>query len=586
MRAALSAGLVALLAACSAGDPPTTTPDGSETGGAAASGGGGNRSGSGGTSGSSAGGKGNAGSSGSSGDTGATGGTDVIGGTACPEAKSGRPTLRLLTQNEFENTINDIFPGIQGAWTDSLTSDVVSEFGFDNDSAAVVGGQRAEAILDTALSIGAAVTGSALQNLLPCASAAADRACADSFVDQYGRRLFRRPVTPAEKERYLGLFDTGLAAADFPTALKWVVAGLIQSPNALYRSEIGALAGGKRTLDAYELVTELAYTFGGTTPSAADLDRAEAGQMPDLAAVAKDLLATPKGQEVVHHFFASYLGYSQVAAVSRNVPPSDDNPNVVDFGPIGKAMVQETRAFIADVVLNQRGGVAELLTADTTNPSQALADFYGFPRPASDNASITRPAGRGIGILAQGSFLASHANGDASSPTLRGLFPYYRLLCQPKLTPPKNVPMISSAPETNTTRERYEVAHMTQGSACRGCHQFFDPIGFGFEEFDQAGRFRSTQNGEDVNPADVVTDPDGNELFSFTNQEELARGFAALPESFECFSAYLATYAFGSADACLGLDSTQIETMQEGLGIVDAYATLASEPHFVERSAE
>ena len=39
---------------------------------------------------------------------------------------------------------------------------------------------------------------------------------------------------------------------------------LIQSPNALYRSEIGAdSGGGMRQLSPYEVATELAYTFTG-----------------------------------------------------------------------------------------------------------------------------------------------------------------------------------------------------------------------------------------------------------------------------------------------------------------------------------
>ncbi len=112
------------------------------------------------------------------------------------------------------------------------------------------------------------------------------------------------------------------------------------------------------------------------------------------------------------------------------------------FSAVAADMIRETESFITDVVVNKGGGVKELLTAPTTNPSAALAAYYGFPAPATDFASIMRPAGRGVGILAQGSFLATHASSDSSSPTKRGLFPFYRLFCQAKRTPPPDVPQI------------------------------------------------------------------------------------------------------------------------------------------------
>jgi hypothetical protein len=490
--------------------------------------------------------------------------------------------LRLLTRAEFENTLSDIFPSVKGQWENALPSNVVNEFGFGNDAGNVVGNQMAEALLESALSVATTVTGTALAGILPCSSAAADRACAQTFVSQYGQRLFRRPLTDTETGRYLTLFDTGLAASDFPTALKWVLTGLIQSPNAVYRSEIGVPGSdGKRTLSGYELATELAYTFGGTTPDQALLDRLGGGG-GDPVAEAKTLLATEHGKEVVQYFFEAYLSYTKISSVVRDLPAGVQTP----FTDISRDMVRETRNFISNVVLNEGGGVRELLTSRTTYPTRALATFYGFQGQTNDDAPLMRPEGRGIGVLAQGSFLSSHANTDMSSPTQRGLFAFYRLLCQPKRKPPPGVPMINTAPPADTTRERYEVQHMTQGSSCAGCHLFFDPIGFGFENFDQVGVYRSEQNGEPVNPAADLPDPiTGEPLFSFTSQETLVEQLVTLPEVHECLSAYLAAYAFGSAETCLG--SSQVESLKAGtIGIVDAFAALAAEPHFTTRNAE
>src|SRR5262249_60461807 len=137
----------------------------------------------------------------------------------------------------------------------------VSAFGFDNDASSPVGSQFAQLLLDTATSLATAVTGSALAGILPCAASSPDHACAETFLNQYGRRLFRRPITTAEHDRYLAFFDTSKTKSDFKTALKWMIVALIQSPNTPYRSEVGTDSGaGMRQLSSYAIATERAYT--------------------------------------------------------------------------------------------------------------------------------------------------------------------------------------------------------------------------------------------------------------------------------------------------------------------------------------
>lgn len=506
----------------------------------------------------------------------------------CAAPTTGKPVLRLLTRFEFENTLNDVFPSIKGQWSNSLPAGRSSAQGFDNSASSVVGAQLASALLETAESVANAVTGSALTNILSCAGAA-DRACAEQFLSSYGARLFRRPLTQAEKERYLGYFDSAIAASDFKTALKWVTVGLIQSPSAVYRSEIGTESGGKRQLTPYEVATELAYTFTGSTPSEELLAKAADDKLGDLTATAKTMLMSDRGKQLLQRFFEAYTEYpNAAAAVKVNLKNADGQ--ALAFENYGQDLVKETQAFIADILFTKQGGLRELLTANTTNPSQKLArEFYGFPsEPSQDYASTERPAGRGIGLLAQASLLAAHANTDASSPTRRGLFVYHNLLCQPPLTVPANVPPLSQTAATNTTRERYELGHATGG--CAACHKRFDPIGFGFEHYDQAGRYRDTEIGADgqphpINAASSVFGPTFDPIFDFTTQEELAQGLADLEVTYQCLAAYLSTYAFGVADACLG--ASQVDAMRTGsLGIVDAYAALAQEPHFRERTSQ
>lgn len=544
--------------------------------------------GSAGTTGGSAG-PGNAGSPGTAGSTAGNTGTAGSGNPnfqlECSGPQSGRPFLRLLTSAELQNTLWDIFPEVKTMWTATLPAGQISAHGFDNDGSAQVGAQLAGAYVDTAKAVATAIVGTPLATMLPCStSATADRTCAETFLNKYGRRLFRRPITQAEHDRYLTFFDASKGKSDFKTALKWMTVALIQSPNALYRSEVGSSSGaGARQLSAYEVATELAYTFTGTTPTDALLTMAASNNLGNPADLAKSMLATDAGKQTLHRFFEQYLSYGSVTSMQK--------PNIASFASVSADMVQETRAFINQVVFQNGGGLEDLLTATTTNPSRALATYYGtgnmysggFPAPGSDYASVTRPAALGLGVLAQGAFLATHASSDTSSPTKRGLFMYYKLFCRPHLEVPANVPPLDTTSVMtgiNTTRDRYEKLHAA--GSCAGCHKSFDPLGFGFEHFDEGGRYRAKDKTFDINSSGMFAAPNGTTI-SFNDANELMTAIATQPIVHQCMSAYLAAYAYGSDEACLG--AGQVTALQSGsIGIAEAFARLASEPHFTQRS--
>jgi len=531
---------------------------------------------------------GNTGTAGSSaGSTGTAGSGNPNFQLECTGPQSGRAFLRLLTGTELTNSLSDIFPEVKGMWTASLPAGQISAHGFDNDGTIQVGAQLAGAYVETARAVATALVGTPLATILPCStSATADRTCAETFLNKYGRRLFRRPITTAEHDRYLAFFDASKTKSDFKTALKWMTVALIQSPNAIYRSEVGANSGaGMRQLSPYEVATELAYTFTGTTPTDALLTMAGSNSLGNLTDLAKSMLATDAGKQTVHRFFEQYLGYATVTSMQK--------PNIASFASVSADMVQETRAFINQVVLQNAGGLEDLLTATTTNPSRALATYYGtgnmytggFPSPATDYASVTRPAALGVGVLAQGSFLATHASSDTSSPTKRGLFTYYKLFCKPHLEVPANVPPLdttSTVTGVNTTRDRYEKLH-AQGT-CASCHRQFDPLGFAFESFDEGGRYRAKDKTFAIDASGMVAGPNGTAI-TFNNETELMTAVAAQPVIQQCMSAYLAAYAYGSDEACLG--ASQVTALQSGsIGIAEAFARLASEPHFTQRSGQ
>jgi Protein of unknown function (DUF1588)/Protein of unknown function (DUF1592)/Protein of unknown function (DUF1595)/Protein of unknown function (DUF1587) len=494
----------------------------------------------------------------------------------CAASEPGAPALRRLSRRELENSLRDIFPVLGASWRSGLSADTVAASGFDNDNTQLlVSKQTVSELADTAEGIGTAVAGG-LAQVLPCAASAPDAGCAGQFLDSVGRRLFRRPLSDAERTAYLGFFDTALTATgDFPQAIGWLTRGLIESPSFVYRREVGSASGQLQQLDQYEIASELAFTFSGSGPSVELLDQASRGELgsPEvLTQTARALLDTPSGHELIQTFFDAYVGHSKVTGISK--------AGVQEFAGLREQMLEETRHFIEEVVINEGGGPKQLLTANITTPTGALSTFYGFDAPASDYAIVERPAGKGIGLLAQGAVLATLSQPNGSSPTKRGLWIYKRLLCNTVPQVPPNIPELKPPqPGARTTRQRYELDH-AQGS-CQGCHSQWDPIGFGFEHFDEAGRYRELDGNLPIDTASHVNQQ-GVELFQYDGEEDLMTQLVEQPIVSQCMSGYLTTFAFGEALSCAGEGQRQA-FIQGEIGVVDYLASLAGEPRFTQR---
>jgi hypothetical protein len=99
-----------------------------------------------------------------------------------------------------------------------------------------------------------------------------------------------------------------------------------------------------------------------------------------------------------------------------------------------------------------------------------------------------------------------------------------------------NVAMKAAVPPpvdpNGTTRQRFE-QHSTDPE-CSGCHKTLDGIGFGFENFDQVGHFRATENGHpiDASGALIGSDVDG----PFANATELVGRLASSEQVRRCFA--------------------------------------------------
>ncbi len=498
----------------------------------------------------------------------------------CETSQLAPPQLRRLTARELERTLRAVFPTLPTTWSVRLGADPVSPLGFSNDARTLlVASQTAQELLGTAEDVADALVQGGLASLAACAAdAGAGQACAEQLAQSVGAKLFRRPLSATEVSEYGALGASIASKSDFATGARWLLVSLIQSPNAVYRSELGS-AGH---LDGYELASELSYTFSGGPPSAELLDSAQRGELatgPARVAVAKQLLASPGGREQLHQFLAEWSGYGRVASKTKTT--------VTDFETLRGSMQEETKRFLEEAVVTRQGGVRELLTANYTFVDANLSRLYGFGSATGAAFVLAqRPAGQGLGLLAQGSILAGSAHADSSSPTLRGLVLYERLMCHQKPTPIAMIPTLEApAPGAKTTRERYEISHGGKGG-CSACHRYFDPLGFGFEHFDEAGRYRSDEQGLAIDASGrALSYPDGELAFTFDGQEDLVTQLANQPEVADCVSGLVAAYAFAGAGGrtCLAEDARAAFARGES-GLLDYFAQLAASPSFVDRA--
>jgi Protein of unknown function (DUF1592)/Protein of unknown function (DUF1588)/Protein of unknown function (DUF1595)/Protein of unknown function (DUF1587) len=467
--------------------------------------------------------------------------------STCAAGQTGKPAyqmLRRLSESEYNNTLIDVFGADAKSWqTIQFVGDLRQAGSFASLSSALgVNQPWMSALVDATFTRAQSlVAGTPSILVAPCTATVMDATCATAMVKTYGYRLFRRPVTDAEVADYVGLYTqgTGTLKMSPSDALAGTLAALMQSPNALYIRELGTASAGTFKLSGFELASILSYGLTGTAPSKALLDSAGTSGLDTAAGIAtavQAMIASPQGQAHMNDFFLQWLAYD-------GAPYAAKDPLVYTFpNTVATAMVTEAKMLVEGAY--QKGGsLADVLTSPTTYVNASLARFYGWSTAGLTDTTFTaqqRPAGQGLGLLAQGGLLARLGTPQSSSPTQRGLFVLRQLICKDVPAPPANIPVIPAPSGTVTTRQRYETQHAV--GSCGVCHTHMDDTGFGLENFDGVGVYRTKEAGMPVDASGYVEDLDH---MTFTGPEDLARKLAAAPEVAQCLAAQMTSYVLG-----------------------------------------
>lgn len=476
-------------------------------------------------------------------------------GLDCEAPSPGAAPIRRLSHTEYRYSIEDLLaaPTVAATAAGSLTADPVS-LGFSNsatllDVKPVLGSEYMTAAEGVAESVTAD-----LGTLLPCDPAIdGEVPCVTEFVQSFGRRAYRRPLTAEEVGRYVAGFQTLRAQYDLRTGVEFVVSTFLQSPNFLYRPEPNdGAVGPVRAVTGYELASRLSYLLWHSVPDEELLAAAAEGRLvtrEDVEREARRMLEDPRGRRVVN-FFEEWLDVDKMGQYARD---PDAFPGVASDA-LPALFKQETRRFVEHVVFEGDRRLETLLAADFTFANAELAAHYELPESPSgtDFIKVALPAGR-RGVWMQGGPLTSHDKQYRTSIVNRGLRVRTALLCQNIPAPPDNVDLTLGPIDQNASQADRLAEHRTNPS-CAGCHQLLDPVGQIFENVDAVGRLRVTdEGGRPVTTAGELTSTDdvdgpvsgGDALMTRLAQSEQVR---------QCFATQLFRYTHGREekieDAC------------------------------------
>lgn len=352
---------------------------------------------------------------------------------------------------------------------------------------------------------------------------------------------WRRSVSDEEISRLVSLVkqvtDDG---ASFERGMQTAVQAVLVSPRFLFRVEEDP-ASGVRDLDAYELASRLSYFLWSSTPDPELLESARTGQLTQPAELERQtrrLLADPRSRSIVDNFASQWLQLRNLANIS---------PNPRRFPKFTKELRSDMRReteMLFETILREDRSIIEFLSADYSYVNQRLAEHYGIEGISGDEFRrvTVNPDQRG-GLLGQASILTVTSNPTRTSPVKRGKWILENLLAAPPPPAPAGVPPLKEStrrePIELTLKER--MAQHRTDPACAACHQLMDPLGFGLENYDATGVWRTNDGFADVDSTGDL--PDGRK---FNGPKELRAILLERSDDFRrCFADRLLTYSLG-----------------------------------------
>lgn len=492
----------------------------------------------------------------------------------------------LLSKAQYSNAVHAIFK--------PLVLEIDTQLEALEDTSIVDGltDTRLARMVELADAVAAQVSNQLGQLGLNCDG---NRACAKRFVETFGRRAYRRPLTGEEVAGLLAnMYDS---EGGFSAGIAQLTRGLLLSAQTLYRYEVGVAAlGGVEVLSLSDKATKLSLLLWNSIPDDLLLDAVDDGSFATEAGFRQQverMIAETRFISAASEFHHHWLQLE-----------GEDNPalhsGLIELDKMVAAIFREggsysdlmtTHQGFADATLASVYGV--LGSVDTSNPMVPAGDQCNttaqcrdiFGPNASDcknsaaNNSVcycgnqpcagAAPVGGapGVfeavtlnnrpGILTRAAFLAGSSEDEVlTSPPVRGKVLARKVMCIEVDDPPADVQdMFMTLPRDPNLTTRQEAELVVEGKeGCFDCHSIIDPLAFPLENFDGSGRYRTIEDG-------IMIDPIVNNsvIGPIAGHIDFAQTIATSEQAMNCYAEHWFTYAFledrlSGANSCVAND--------------------------------
>ncbi len=368
-------------------------------------------------------------------------------------------------------------------------------------------------------------------------------ACVDRILTALARRAWRRPVTRSEAASLAKLVRMARAEGQSPEqGIQLALQAMLVSPHFLFRIERDPdptdAARVHRVADI-ELASRLSYFLWSSMPDDELLGLAEAGKLRAPAVLdgqVKRMLADARAAAVADNFAGQWLETRNLDSVTP------DPKRFPEWGPeLREAMKTETRMFFEHLLREDRP-LAEFLDCRYTFLNELLAKHYGI-------AGVRGPEFRRVelatdqrgGILSHASVLTVSSYPTRTSPVIRGKYVLQNILGAPPPAPPPDVAVLDEEAVGNTGSLRQQLEKHRSNPTCAACHSRMDVLGFGLENYDATGKWRTRDGKFPVDGSGTL--PNGKSFSSPVEMRVLL--LADLQDFSRCLTEKMLTYALG-----------------------------------------
>lgn len=365
--------------------------------------------------------------------------------------------------------------------------------------------------------------------------------CAEKIIAELAHKAYRRPVTKADTAPLMKFYR--MAKAEGQSAeqgIQLAIQAMLVSPHFLFRIEHDAKptdATAVHKITDVELAARLSYFLWSSMPDEELQRLAETGKLRTvLPAQIKRMMNDERASALASNFAGQWLEIRNLDSIKPDPQKFPTwTPELRD------AMKTETRMFF-EYMLRENRPMSEFIDAKFTFLNERLAKHYGIDGvegPEFRRVELTNEQ-RG-GILSHGSVLAVSSYPTRTSPVIRGKYILQNILGAPPPPPPPDVPALNEEQVETAGSLRQQMEKHRTNAVCASCHNKMDVLGFGLENYDAIGRWRSKDGKFDLDVSGTF--PTGKSFSTPAEMRTLLK--EEIPQFARCITEKMLTYGLG-----------------------------------------